>query len=201
MVSVLQPMHLDQRREFVAGDFSKRTERVAGSLADERGSTQSRKVRRPRAIGAGRRMKRISEAHEPLRAAAVRDEAGDPSAHRLSADDQGPSGETGDHVGPARAEDVLRIGRALPAGGCSFAHIGELEPADGYSPRREPLREGFHELRAHSRARAVRQDQHPVSSGRRMREDKLRPIAGHRSSVPPARPKPAAVKQPLTILP
>src|SRR5262249_13613288 len=88
VVTVSDPRDLDGRRQLVPRDLFAAPKAVALALQDDLPRLDRPEVLAAKLPWLPPRMKRVSQADQSRHACVVRDEARDPSAHRLAADDQ-----------------------------------------------------------------------------------------------------------------
>ena len=141
--------------------FSRRTERVAGSLNKEHRGGDFGKVLRAKLVGLARGVERIAEEDQSRNV--LRSRRGnlrsDPAAHRLASDHErvfckpGVGPNTGYHCVAARLELVAAIGRPASLLGVKEVECGGIDAA-----RRQSFSEPHHESVALSCAGAVSQE-------------------------------------------
>src|SRR5512135_742450 len=112
MIAVRDPNDANRAREAISGYLLGAAERVARSLQDQRGSREIREVRRPEPVGLSGRVEGITETEQSSDARRVGDEARDPPAQRLAADDEARRAELVNRLEPRCPEHGLPVGRS-----------------------------------------------------------------------------------------
>ncbi len=150
-------------RKRIGLDLLARGEGVAGAVADQRRHGEVREVRGAQLLRPARRMERVAEADQPADVAGTEvllgHHAGDPTAHRLAADEEPRQvPRHGDRLG-ILALQGLGLRRRLPLADAAGRHVAEFETGGADAALGETGAEIVHPRRVHRRAGAMRQQQ------------------------------------------